>query len=171
MNELLNRVILKPYVVKYPTDVILTNVPNSVVETAYKYKIIQQRIGDAWGEVPKLYGWQQGENGVDLMNTTTKQAAEVKNNASTDNSRSRRANFETLLEFKRNHPDYELLYVIINDKSDKDVMKYNNRIRYVSGIHAQRELLGENSPYVIEQMRRKTLEFLENSNLINTNCE
>lgn len=171
MDDLISRIFFKPYRVNYPIDVILQDVPNSVIETAYKYKLIQQRIGIAWGEVPTIYGWRIGDNGIDLVNETTKQAAEVKNNSRTDNSRSRRANFDNLLQFKTLNPEYELLYIIINDKTDKDVMKYNGRIRYVSGIHAQRILFGEDSQNVINKLKQYTIQFLNRSDLINTECD
>ena len=170
MEEELRRIILHRYTVKNPTDLILQNLPQSVVDTCYKCKLVQQRIGLAWEAAPVFFGWDRGENGIDLINHETKQVVEVKNNAQTDNSSSRPRNYDELLEYTSAHPGYSAVYVIINDNTDKDVMKYDNRIRYVSGIHAMRVSFGEDSQIVIRILKRLVTEFLTTSNLSNTNC-
>lgn len=161
----------KPFTVKQPEDIILNGVPLSVIETCYRYKLLQQRIGQAWELTASFCGWEKGENGIDLINRTTKQVAEIKNNARTDNSASRRRNMEKLVEFKQTHPDYELLYICINDNTDKNVMKFNNRVRYVSGNHALHVLFGRRKLRIIAMLRRLVLEFLNNTGLSTTNCE
>lgn len=171
MEQGIRNIILKRYVVKNPNDIILQGVPQSVIDTCYKYKLLQQRIGEAWDVAPSFYQWTRNEFGLDAINHITKQAAEIKNSSCTDNSSSRRRNYDKLLEFKEAHEEYELLYCIINDKTDKDVMKYDGRIRYVSGMYALRELFGENAIHVVDVMKRAAQEFLQNSNLADTICE
>lgn len=168
MERRLRALIHRPFVVTQTPDIILEGLPHSLLQAAYKYRLIQQRIGEAWETAPLFYGWVQGPDGIDLINHTTQQVAEVKNNIQTDNSSSRRQHFDKLREYTNTHPNYEACYIVINDTRPKN--RIRDGIRHLSGVHALRTLFGEDAQEVIRIMRRVVGNFLQTSRLNITNC-
>ena len=169
MEQAIRNIICREYTIKYPNDIILRDSNHSVLDLVYKYRLLQQRIGEAWEIAPTFYGWQK-IYGIDLKNVSTHQAVELKNSYNTDNSSSRKTNYIKLMEFKEINPDYEIIYAVINDKTDKNKMVHDGRIRYVSGIHARQLLFGENTQRVINEMRLVVNDFLVQSGIEATEC-
>lgn len=133
-------------------------------------KILPQRIGEAWEHAPTYFGWTKIAV-IDLVNHTTKQAVEVKNSYKTTNAKSKKQIYRDLLDYKRIHPDYEVIFAVINDKVPKDVRRKDGQIRYVSCEYAFRLLFGENTPRVKQVMQNLVNQFLTDSGLDSTECE
>jgi len=80
-------------------------------------------------------------------------AVELKNSWSTDNSRAKKATISQLQTFKRNNPQYEVIYGAINYKKEigKDRMKGNIRVMY--GNLFLNYIFGDRKEYIIRTLR------------------
>lgn len=112
------------------------------------------RIGRLWEVIATHHGWLKVKQ-IDLINLNTKQAVEIKNSDNTDNASSRHRNYEKLLQFKSNNPEYEIIYACINCNCSQPCDKVlDNGIRYVSGDFALKLLYGEDYHKIIELMKQ-----------------
>lgn len=173
MENAINKVICAPYKVKHCDDVMLYDLYDpSVWDTVYKLKILPQRVGIAWEVAATYCGWKKcTENGLDLVREKTKEVLELKNSASSDNSSSRRHKYNSLLEFKKTHPNYKLYYAIINDKTPKRKMVDDNKIYYVSGVHALRLLYNNQYKVVWEAIKKSVVRFNHTTGLDDVKCK
>ncbi len=92
-------------------------------------------------------------NFVDLINQNRSLAIELKNSWKTDNSKAKKYTFNLLETFKRNNPQFAVIYGAINYKDNvgKDTMKGNVRVMY--GNLLLNFIFGNRKNYVIETLR------------------
>jgi len=95
---------------------------------ALKEKQRQMKIGEIWQEVLGNYDdcidLKIGhETGLDIISHARKFAIELKNRTNTDNSSSKKANFDKLATFKKNNPDYKCIYANINAATEKTTLQ------------------------------------------------
>src|SRR5277367_2762852 len=99
------------------TDIILRGMFDNLQENAYKLNRIRSRLGNAFEFVFTDFGFELVNNIIDLINHNRSIAIELKNSWSTDNSRSKTYTILQLQQFKRNNPQYEVIYGAINYKT------------------------------------------------------
>jgi hypothetical protein len=63
------------------------------------------------------------ETGLDIISHSRKFAIELKNRTNTDNASSKKSNFDKLVKFKKENPDYSCIYANINDDTEEKTMK------------------------------------------------
>jgi len=168
-NEL-RKIICAKWTIHYPEDILLESLNTSIIKTSYLYNILPQRIGKAWEKAATFYGWKQQATKVDLIHEQQKIAVELKTSTHSDSSAARRRKYDMLVEFKRKHPDYQVVYAVINDNTAKDKMVHDGQVRYVSWTHALTLLYGAEYNKVINVMEQVVEEYLKVSNLAKTKC-
>jgi hypothetical protein len=101
-----------------------------------KEKQRMMKIGEIWQEViGSYYGFinlKSGhKTGLDILSHSKKIAIELKNRTNTDNSPSRKYNFDKLSQFKKKNPDYRCIYANINaNTKEKTLEGYTKKIVY-----------------------------------------
>src|SRR5438552_1944850 len=114
-------------------DVILRGKFDNLQDHAYKLNRIRSRLGIAWEYVFTDFGFEIVHNVIDVINRNRSIAIELKNSWRTDNANSKKCIMDKLKIFKRNNPDFTVIYGAINYKPQvpgKDIMKDNIRIMY-----------------------------------------
>lgn len=102
---------------------------------------------------------------LDLLSLERKFAVELKNRYNTDNSSAKRANLDKLVAFKKKHPDYEVIYAIINDRKEEGrdyYFEHNDvQIRGLSGCKLLMFIFGKDwnqiLNYIHEELNKYTL--------------
>ena len=61
--------------------------------------------------------------GLDIISHEKKVVIELKNSIKTDNSSSRKTNFDKLAKFKKSNPDYRCIYATINSVNEAKTME------------------------------------------------
>src|SRR5277367_1729173 len=135
------------------TDIILRGYFDNLQENAYKLNRIRSRLGKAWEFVFTDYGFELVNNVIDVINPNRLIVIELKNSWRTDNSRSKQSTITQLQAFKRNNPQYTVIYGAINYKDNigKDVMKGNVRVMY--GNLFLNFIFGDRKDYIIRTLR------------------
>ena len=161
INEELNKLLT---VQKENNDLIHKN-KNSFIYCK-KIKQIQMKIGNLWqiciGNWQNYVNLKQGhKSGLDVINKTDKTIMEIKNRYNTDNANSRKETFKKLVNFKKENPDYKLIYAVMNeDKKHEDgiekIIVYENvQITYLSGNKLLLFVFGNYKNEVIEFLNKK----------------
>lgn len=113
-----------------------------IIDKTLKLKRIQMNIGMLWqfaiGNFSDFQDLGVGHpTGLDILSTRKKIIIELKNRYNTDNASSRKANFDKLAKFKKDNPEYDCIYGIINDTHPngqiKQIMHDGIIIKYYSG--------------------------------------
>jgi hypothetical protein len=87
-------------------------------------KRVQMTIGRVWqfviGNYDTFRDLKTGDStGLDVVSDDRKIIMEIKNRHNTDNTSSEKTNLSKLATFKKNRPDYECVYGVINDRSER----------------------------------------------------
>jgi hypothetical protein len=87
----------------------------------------QMKIGEIWQEMIGNYdgfeNLKQGHlSGLDVISTKRELAIEIKNRTNTDNSSSRKTNFNKLSYFKRQNTNFTCIYASINADTEKKTL-------------------------------------------------
>lgn len=127
-------------------------------------KQTQMKYGEIWqmvlGEYDGFENLKQGHNtGLDILSTRRKVIIELKNRYNTDNASSRKTNLDKLAKYKREHPDYECIYGVINDKTREGQIKsirYSDdvEITYLSGMKLLDYCLEKNTEPILDLVKR-----------------
>ena len=166
----LRKVICAKWNIHYPEDILLGDLNDSVVKTSYLYNILPQRIGKAWEKAATFYGWKQQATNIDLIHEAKKLAVELKTSAHSDSSAARRRKYDMLVEYKKKHPQFQVVYAVINDATPKDKMVHDGQVRYVSWTNALQLLFDDDYNKVITAMEQVVGEYLKLSKLSKTEC-
>ena len=158
----IQKIINKPIKLKPSNDLILGALFKPQMVEAHKLKILQMRLGKIWEVLSEYYGFIKVKK-IDLIHPVRKIAIELKNRTNTDNSSSRYRNYQKLLEFKEQHPEFKLYYVCINDRRSstiggnetqgKEEKLLANGITFVCGETALKLLYGEDYKMIIELIK------------------
>ena len=109
-------------------DILDTEKTTHIKLITLKEKQRQMKIGEIWQEVLGNYegytNLKSGhESGLDIISHNKKIAIELKNRTNTDNSSSKKYNFNKLLEFKKKNLEYTCIYANINADTEKKTLK------------------------------------------------
>ena len=149
-EEILKNEIHKIFDMKYNDDFIDDILLNKFflknkkfVDKSKKIKQLQMKIGNIWqiviGNYNKFKNLKTGdETGLDVISNDRKIIIELKNRYNTDNSSSRKTNYNKLASYKKKHLDYDCIYGVINEKKnikgiDKIIKIDDVYIHYLSG--------------------------------------
>lgn len=131
-----------------------------------KEKQRQMKIGEIFQFVLGSYDTFEDlgvghESGLDILSNSRKIVIELKNRTNTDNSSSRKANFDKLVEFKTKHPEYECIYGCINDSTEAKTQNGDYQTIIHNGVEIKKYIgakllaliLGKNSEKIIKFVR------------------
>jgi hypothetical protein len=128
-NEM-NKILSKDYKQNITYD-ILDFCDNKLIILKEKQK--QMRIGEIWqivlGNYKSFRNLKIGhESGLDLISYEKKIVIELKNRTNTDNYSSKKSNFDKLVKFKKDNPDYRCIYGCINEKTEEKTLNGKEQI-------------------------------------------
>jgi hypothetical protein len=113
-----------------------------MVKFTKKLKQLQMNIGKIWqitiGNYHNFVDLGEGDvTSLDVKSDKRKIIMEIKNRYNTDNASSRKTNLSKLAKYKKENPEYECIYAIINEKQKSgkdDIITHDGmNIRYLSG--------------------------------------
>jgi len=138
------------------------------VEISLKLKRVQMKIGKVWEEIFIEFGQNVSRiKELDLERKVgdEKFGMELKNNYNTDNSGSRKNNFEKLFNYGKKHKGYDLIYGIVNPRKNGDdyLIRYKNTcwIRCLSGECLLNFILGNQKSRVVSILKNEIHKILE----------
>lgn len=122
----------------------ILNTENDIKYSLISLKIKQKQMkyGKIWqyiiGEYDKFQNLKNGhKTGLDIISHERKVIIELKNRYNTDNSSSRKTNFDKLTNFKKRNNEFTCIYGVINEKNNIGKTKIINHndmeILYLSG--------------------------------------
>jgi len=158
-NKPIKDILLDEYFEKYKQE----------IDNSLKIKQLRMKIGTIWQiAIGNYIGYDDLGNchksGLDVIHKDRKIIMELKNRYNTDNSSSRKANFDKLVKYKNEHPEFECIYGIINDrnmKGDYKIIKHNNvEIKYYSGMCLLDYLFGEDTKQVLDIIHKIIYSYL-----------
>lgn len=121
---IIKKILSKPenYVLTY--DVLDTKKSKKNKLISLKEKQRQMKIGEIWqvviGNYKDFIDLGIGhETGLDILSNTRKIAIELKNRTNTDNASSKKSNLDKLSKFKKEHPDFTVIYANINEDTEE----------------------------------------------------
>ena len=155
-----------------PKDKILFDILDSELELeeikiALKIKQKQMKYGEIWQIIIGNYKTMENlgvghSTGLDVIDRAKKEIFEIKNRYNTDNSSSRKANFDKLVKFKQENPEYDIIYAVINEKKlmnelntgiQKNIEHNGHIIKYLSGDKLFDHVFGNNSQEIIHYVK------------------
>jgi hypothetical protein len=134
-------------------DIILSGNVDRLENAAYLLTRLRMRIGEAWENVLTDFGFVKQRSGLDLVNHQRKIAIELKNSYRTDSSGARKWTHEVLKRYKREHPQYTVVYGTINYKSDDGKIQNKDDITYLYGNKFLDYILQDRKDEVIATLR------------------
>ena len=138
------------------------------MKIALKIKQKQMKYGEIWQIVIGNYKTMENlgvghSTGLDVIDRVKKEIFELKNRYNTDNSSSRKANFDKLVKFKQETPEYDIIYAVINEKKilqsnkntgiQKNIEHNGHIIKYLSGDKLFDHVFGDNSQEIITYVK------------------
>ena len=132
-----------------------------------KEKQRQMKVGEIMqiilGNYDKFINLGNGhESGLDIVSHERKIIIELKNRTNTDNASSKKSNFDKLVKFKMNNPEYSCIYGCINDETEEktnngkiEIIKHNNIELKIYVGHKLLELIfGDNKNKIINHVKK-----------------
>ena len=153
-------------------DIILNRfIKKSDIIICHKIKVIQMKIGQIWqdviGSIDDVINLKRGHiSKLDILSHKYKFVMELKNSHNTCNSSSRTSIYNNLIEFKKEHNDYEIIFAYINCNTSKntgknEIISYKSyNIRILSGNKLLAYLFGNKSENVLEILSNSLQDFL-----------
>jgi hypothetical protein len=148
-------------------DILLNNYikkNENIIKQSKKLKQIQMNIGKIWqltiGNYKHFIDLGEGHiTGLDVKSDKLKIIMEIKNRYNTDNASAKKANYDKLVKFKINNPDYKCIYAIINDKTKngkEEIKIYNEyEIIYLSGNKLFEFIFGSYKDKIIVNLHKQ----------------
>ena len=141
----------KPYT---PTrDVVLSGNVGQWEAAAYKLNSLRTRLGIAWEFVFTDYGFERLPRGIDLINRRRKIGLELKNGW-VINSMVKRVDHLLLKKFKREHPDYTVIFGHVNYKNEIGKFTIKEGVNYMYGNKFLRYIFQGKQDEIIKVLRR-----------------
>ena len=151
-------------------DILLNNFIKKNIEK-FKYckkiKQLQMNIGNIWQYViGNYYNFenlkQNHITGLDIKSDNLKIIIELKNRYNTDNSSSRKTNYDKLAKFKQNNLEYKCIYAVINDKTiegnENKIIHNGYEIIYLSGNKLLNFIFGKNKDIIIDIIKNEIID-------------
>lgn len=114
------------------------------------------KIGEIWetafSKFPRFENLKHS-HGLDVISVERKFIFEIKNRYNTDNASARKQNYLKLAKFKKTHPEYTVVYGVINDRKPEG--KFQSMviddavIQYVSGKRLMRMIFGNQAEEIV----------------------
>lgn len=130
---------------------------------ALKIKRLQMITGQIWqkiiGSVKYIDDLDTGHpTKLDILSHKRRFAMELKNRYNTTNSGSLKTVLDNLARYKRQHPKYEVIYAVINDRKPEvqDIYKTHDGIeyRYLSGTKLLKFIFGRGYKKIVNIYRK-----------------
>ena len=107
-----------------PTYDLLETMNDIELKHSLRHKQSTMKRGQIWQIAIGNYGTFEDllighSTGLDVMSTHRKIAIELKNRTNTDNASSKKTNMDKLVRFKKQNPDYECIYGLLNDCTEE----------------------------------------------------
>ena len=148
-------------------DILDSDVEIEKIKIALKVKQKQMKYGEIWQIVIGNYSTMENLGvghftGLDVIDHTQKEIFEIKNRHNTDNSSSRKANFDKLVKFKQENPEYDIIYAVINEKIlqsnkntgiQKNIEHNGHIIKYLSGDKLFDHVFGDSTQEIITYVK------------------
>lgn len=161
IRKLIDHLFSKPVKTSFQQDLFFLEEERLLLQQSLALKQFQMKYGELWQNV--LGNYDQFENlgnghptGLDVLSRERKLIIELKNSWNTDNSSSRTHNYKKLSNFKKQNPEFTVIYGVINDKTLKGTKKNiyfeDTEILYLSGQTLFDFLLGENASVIVPQV-------------------
>lgn len=127
-------------------DIIMSRVTSDSRTVALEEKHILMALGEAWQFAFGAYeffenvGCSHHYSGLDLISKKRKIAIELKNRSNTDNSSSKKTNYEKLAAFKSENPEYKCIYGFVNLSTENGTKNGTHQKKQVKG--SEIEIMG-----------------------------
>jgi hypothetical protein len=125
-------------------------------------KNIQMKYGELWQHVIGSYkhfiNLKNGDNsGLDIKSIDKKIIIELKNSFNTDNSSSKKANYDKLSKYKENNKEYTCIYGVINSKKSESKIIIHNEVEilYLSGDKLFDFIFDENKTKIVDFIKNR----------------
>ena len=131
-----------------------------------KLKQLQMNVGNIWQIVIGNYNtfedlFTSHSTGCDIKSDSRKIIIELKNRYNTDNASSKKSNLDKLVKFKKENPDWNCIYGIINDKTKEgktEIIKHNDfEITYLSGNKLMKFIFDKDAEFIIDSVKKHML--------------
>ena len=126
-------------------DILDTNksIQNKLISLKEKQR--QMKVGEIWQEVLGNYNGyinlKNGhESGLDIISYNKKIVIELKNRTNTDNASSKKSNFNKLVKFKINNPEYTCIYGNINDDTKELTLTGSRKVFIYSDVEIEHQV-------------------------------
>ena len=147
-------------------DVILTGIVNQWESHAYKLQILRQRIGFAWELVLTDFGFERHPAGIDLINRRQRIAIELKNSCRVSSVAKRNA-FKMLTEFRRQHPNYRVIFACINYRNrNQGGTTRHGVVRYMKGRSFLTFVLKTRKDQIVRRLKTAARTFVRQNSLL-----
>lgn len=135
---------------------------------ALKEKQRQMKVGEIWQEVLGNYNGCVNlkighETGLDILSHTKKFAIELKNRTNTDNSSSKKSNFDKLAKFKKNNPDYVCIYANVNADTEKKTLEGSLKKIIHNGVEIEHQIGYEFLKFIMGDDTDLIIDFVKNT--------
>jgi len=143
----------------HTNDLLLKNKIIAHERKCYDIQRLKQVIGIAWEFVFTDFGFSRikicsrGGCAYDLINRRTKTIIELKNNYLTDSGKAKKYTMLTLEKYKRNNPNFTVIYASINYKDNIGKEKIKNGVLHFYGTKFLNRYLGIRKNYIITTLR------------------
>lgn len=131
-----------------------------------KLKQLQMNVGNIWqvviGNYDKFEDLGQGhKTGLDIKSDSLKIIIELKNRYNTDNASAKKANLDKLCKFKKENPEWQCIYAIVNDKTKagkhEKLLHNDFELTYLSGQKLMDFIFGKDKTHIIDNVKKQML--------------
>ena len=142
-------------------DILDSELELEEMKIALKIKQKQMKYGEIWQIIIGNYKTMENlgvghSTGLDVIDRAKKEIFEIKNRYNTDNSSSKKTNFDKLVKFKQENPEYDIIYAVINELNtgiQKNIEHNGHIIKYLSGDKLFNHVFGNNSQEIITYVK------------------
>lgn len=175
-NEII-KILSNPVKQKITYDILLdSRYFDNINIICLRQKQLQMKIGHIWqvvlGNYKNYINLKQNHiSGLDIINYDKKIIIELKNRTNTDNSSSRKQNFNKLSKFKKENPEYRCIYGNINDSTEaktiigieKKIINDNVEIEFITGYKFLKTVLENDTDKIIKFVKNTINSYLESN--------
>ena len=125
------------------------------------------KVGEIWqeliGNYDEFLNLRVGhDSGLDILSNTRKLAIEIKNRTNTDNSSSKKSNFDKLSRFKIDNPEYTCIYANINSDTEKKTLEgFNKKITH-NGVEIEHQVGYKFLTFIFGEKTEEIIVFVRN---------
>ena len=167
LDENISKILSRKNNTKLTYDILDTHKSFELKQIILKEKQKQMKIGEIWqmsiGNYKDFINLKNGhESGLDIISHSRKIAIELKNRTNTDNSSSKKTNFDKLYNFKCKNPDYTVIYANINaDTEEKTLYSESLSIQH-NGIIIEHHIGLSFLKFIFCENTDKIISFIKN---------